>query len=168
MSINVTSVRRSVIGIGVLALTMSVLVAPTAQAVPKKPGLYGPTQVTAGQEVTYTAVFKGAGTKGGCFSPLFDYSDRNGGTSFILGGICLSSSKKTVFKRQVDKDKHVFAQPGVYTVTVDAAAMPNGGGSVQEKYARVKGGPKSYSLRVTVVADPVSNAEEPADSEGVS
>jgi len=153
------------VGLGVLALTASIFVAPAAQAAPKQPGLYGPTQVTAGQEVTFTSVFTGAVKKNGCFDPIFDFSDRSGPESFILGGICLSDSSKPLFKKHVDNGKHVFQTAGVYKVTVDAAGMLNGGGVVERKNALVKGGPKSYSLTVTVLADPTSVVVTPTLAE---
>lgn len=150
-------IRRVAVGCGVVALAASILVAPTAQAAPKKPGLYGPTQVTVGQEVTFTSVFKGAVKRNGCFAPIFDFNDQNGVQFLISNGVCLSNSKKPVFKKQVDKEEHMFQKAGVYKVTVVAAGMPNGGGAVARKNALVKGGPKSYTLTVTVSPDPNSD-----------
>jgi hypothetical protein len=150
-------IRGIAVSCGAVALAASILVAPTAQAAPKKPGLCGPTQVTVGQEVTFTSVFNGAVKKNGCFTSIFDFSDQNGGQILISDGICLKSSKKPVFKKEVDKNKHVFQTPGIYEVTVDAAGRPNGGGGLSKKNALVKGGPKSYSLTVTVSPDPSSD-----------
>jgi len=82
-------VRVLAVGLGVLALKASLLVAPTAQSAPKKPGLYGPTQVTVGQEVTFTSVFTGAVKRNGCFVPIFDFNDQNGVQILISdGGVC--------------------------------------------------------------------------------
>jgi len=161
-------IRGIVVGCGVAALTASLLVVPTAQAAPKKPGLYGPTQVTVGQEVTFTSVFTGAVKKNGCFTPIFDFNDQSGVQILISDGLCLSNSKNPVFKKQVDKEEHVFQTPGIYEVTVDAASRPNGGGAVARKNALVKGGPKNYSLTVTVLPDPSSVAVVPTPADSVT
>ncbi len=133
-----------------LFLTAS-LIAQPAFAAPKKPGLYGPTTVAVGQEVIYTSVFKGAVKKNGCFTSLIDFSDEaNQGVS-ITFGLCMKSSKKVTFRNEVDSEKHVFTTPGTYTVSAQALGIPNsGGGAAEAKYALVKGGPKNYSLTVTV------------------
>lgn len=44
---------------GAAILTAATVLAPAAGAAPKKPGIYGPYKVTAGQEVTHTSLLKG-------------------------------------------------------------------------------------------------------------
>lgn len=139
------------IGIGIAALIATATVAaPAAYAAPKKPGLYGPTQVTAGQEVTYTSVFIAAPKKNGCFAPTFTFSD-TGQETGIWGCISFSDGPPSKSKPKVETDTqtHVFTEPGTYTVTTQAGGLSNGGGIPSPKKAIVKG-PRTFTLTVTV------------------
>lgn len=138
---------------GAAILTAATTLAPAAIAAPKKPGLYGPSKVTVGQEVTYTSVFKAAPKKDGCFTPTFTFSDDldSGGWTVWM---CLSDSTgptpKPQPKIETDTQTHVFTEPGTYTVTVQSGGVPNGGGIASPNGAVVKG-PRSYTMTVYVI-----------------
>lgn len=149
--------RMSMTVMTAAALTAAAAVlAPAAQAAPKKPGLYGPSEVTVGQEVTYTSVFKAAPKKAnGCFTPEFTFSDETSSgvgvwtcLNALQGGSAAKKSPRPA--TQVDEETHVFTQPGTYTVTVEAGALLSTSGVSNPKAAIVKG-PKSYSMTVNVL-----------------
>lgn len=127
---------------------------PTSAPAAKKPavGITAPQTVKVGEPVTLKTVFR-AKTKD-CFSPYIEWGDEevkvvSSDGSFPSFGMCMTGSKKAKFKTQKDTEKHVYSEPGVYTIDVTAAAIPNGGGMLTTKGVKTKG-KKKFSTQITV------------------
>ena len=145
-------VRMLTAGLSAMTVVIALISSsPAIQAAPKKPGLYGPTNVTVGQEATYTSVFNAALKSGvSCFVPNFSFSDETPNAQVSLW-FCLNdfNGKKSKAKLERNVVTHVFTQPGIHTVTVRAGGVSFGTGASNPKKVKVKG-PKTYTLTVNV------------------
>jgi plastocyanin len=132
-------------------LIVTVLGAAPAEAAARKPGLYGPTTVTAGEEVTFTSVFLAKDRKNICFAPDMEWGDVPPRPGI---GICMKFGFSGKYEREVESFTHVFEQPGTYTVTVTAAGMSATGMPVAKPSLATVKGPRKYSRTITVLPPP--------------
>jgi len=145
----------SITAIALLSAPAAAMAAqPTSATAAKKPavGITAPQTVKVGESVTLKSVFK-AKTKD-CFSPYIQWGDEevtvvSTDGSFPTFGMCMKSSSKAKFKTEKDTEQHVYSEPGIYTIEVSAAAIPNGGGMLTTQGVKTKG-KKKFSTQITV------------------
>lgn len=160
-----------VTGVALAALLVAPAAAQAAQPstalVAKKPavGLTVPDTVKVGEPVTVKSVFK-AKTKG-CFAPYVQWGDEEVSIDTSNGnypavGMCIKNSSKAKFTTERDTHRHTYTEPGIYTIQVDAAAIPNGGAMVTSKGVKTKG--KDALTATITVTGP--NGEMPTQAVG--
>lgn len=132
-------------------LIVTAVGAAPAEAAARKPGLYGPKTVTAGERVTFTSVFLAKDRKNICFAPDVEWGDAPPSTGI---GICLKIGFSGKYEREVDTFAHVYEQPGTYTVTVTAAGMSATGMPVAKPSLATVKGPRTYTRTIRVLPAP--------------